>query len=194
MTTLRLPLVGGALLLLLAVPGCSGADSSAQGSSTATSSPAASTPAPTTSATGDPGTSATPAGTPSSPGNGRVRGPVAAPQAGFPVEVTRSGGIAGGADRLTVTADGGWSRTDPTGRRTAGVLNDGELVRLQKLATSPALTTDRTLATTSSRCRDAYAWTVTAAQRTVSYVECPGEAQPATAVAIVALLNQATTR
>ena len=108
------------------------------------------------------------------------------------VSVTRSGGFAGRQDTVTVEPDGRWSRVARGTAPRTGRLTDAQLSRLR------ALLADRKLAgeagsRTNSRCRDAYAYTVSAGPVTVTYPDCPSDGGiPPVSGAIASLVFDAT--
>ncbi|MEV6523585.1 hypothetical protein AB0M43_16670 [Longispora sp. NPDC051575] len=60
---------------------------------------------------------------------------------GTQMVLVRTGGLKGGSDMWTITADGGWRRTDPAGKqvKATGTLTREQLGDLTRKLTDPAL-------------------------------------------------------
>lgn len=109
------------------------------------------------------------------------------------VVVTRSGGIAGLDDTITVEPQGRWIRVDHVGTQRSGRLTEDERARLRTLAADPTLLAEENRPTASTTCLDGFTYSVSVGAARVRYVDCPGDkARPATAVSIVELLMKAT--
>jgi hypothetical protein len=115
-------------------------------------------------------------------------------QAMTPVTVTRTGGLPGVNDRVTVTADGGWTATDRSGKTRTGRLSAGQLTRLTELSGSGQFAAEATRPTQPVLCMDALAYTVAVSGTTVSYVDCPDSTPPPTTASIVRLVSEAALR
>ncbi|MFE9693455.1 hypothetical protein [Micromonospora sp. NPDC005806] len=111
---------------------------------------------------------------------------------GVEVVLTKSGGIAGLQDTVTVRPDGQWTRVDRAGTSRSGQLGAADLDRLRQLTADPRLAAEAT-ATATSRCADAFTYQLTVGPITTGYVDCPPEATPpAGTAAVVELLTRAT--
>ncbi|MEV4491584.1 hypothetical protein AB0K04_15870 [Micromonospora coxensis] len=132
------------------------------------------TPTPGGTATGDP----TPGGTATGPTDSRI-------------VLTRSGGIAGHSDTVTVEPDGRWTATDRGGATRSGRLSPADLDRLRALTRTA--TTGATGGTPAIRCSDAFSYRLTVPTGSVAWNDCPTGAQPPPAAAATAqLLLRAT--
>ncbi len=110
------------------------------------------------------------------------------------VVLTKSGGIAGLQDTVTVRPDGHWTRVDRSGASRAGQLTDADLDRLRQLAADPRLTAEATATTPATMCADAFTYRLTVGETTTAYVDCPPQPTPPPATqALINLLTQATT-
>jgi hypothetical protein len=131
-------------------------------------------------------------------GSSTVPGPTVtstAPGTAVQVTLVRTGGLPGVNDRVVVDGSGNWTATDRTGKQRSGQLTAQQRDQLARLATSGRLAAEAARPSQPARCMDAYSYTVTVAQNTVSYVDCPGDgARPETAAAIVELLTDAALR
>ncbi|NES16709.1 MULTISPECIES: protealysin inhibitor emfourin [Micromonospora] len=117
------------------------------------------------------------------------------PPATLPARVvlTKSGGIAGLADTVTVQTDGHWTKVDRSGASHAGRLTTTDLDRLRQLTTDPRLPAEATATTPATMCADAFTYQLTVGDTTTGYVDCPSQATaPAATGAVVELLNRAT--
>ncbi|MCW3813042.1 hypothetical protein ONA91_01030 [Micromonospora sp. DR5-3] len=134
-----------------------------------------------------PGATATPA-TPAATATG-----TGAPgRPGVDVVLTKSGGIAGLEDTLTVTPDGHWTRVDRAGASRTGQLSPADLDRLRQLTADPRLVAEGS-ATTTTTCADAFTYRLTVGPVTTGYVDCPPEVTPpAATAAVVELLTGLT--
>ncbi|MFE9200955.1 hypothetical protein [Micromonospora sp. NPDC007230] len=161
-------------VLLAPLTGCAQA-----GGTTATETggtTAASTGGPTASQPGGTATPATPPATATDAGSpGRP---------GVDVVLTRTGGIVGLEDTLTVTPDGHWTRVDRAGASRTGQLSPAELDRLRQLTADPRLVAKAT-ATRTTMCADAFTYRLTVGPVTTGYVDCPPEVTPPAATAAV---------
>ncbi|NJC68589.1 hypothetical protein HC031_02450 [Planosporangium thailandense] len=109
------------------------------------------------------------------------------------VVVVRSGGLAGIRDTITVEPQGQWTRVDSAGNQHTGRLTDDDRNRLRALVGAPGLRAEAGAAATTTRCRDAYLYSLTVGSTHVSYADCPGDAnRPQSAASIVGLLLKAT--
>ncbi|HEX6681729.1 MAG TPA: hypothetical protein VF062_03000 [Candidatus Limnocylindrales bacterium] len=106
------------------------------------------------------------------------------------VTITKTGGIAGVNDTLTIDPQGSYTRTSRTGKRT-GRLTPDQLATLATLATDPRLLAEATTPQSPSNCADAFQYTVQVGPTAVRYTDCGAETPPATA-ALVQFLEQAT--
>ncbi|PSK65736.1 hypothetical protein B0E53_02287 [Micromonospora sp. MH33] len=127
-------------------------------------------------------------GAPASPGPAPT---TAAP--GVPVVLTKSGGIVGLKDTVTVRPDGGWTRVDRTGASRTGQLSAADLDRLRQLAADSRLAAEAAATVPATMCADAFSYQLTVGPTTTSYVDCPPQATPPPATAaVVDLLTRAT--
>ncbi|MFG1756065.1 hypothetical protein [Micromonospora echinofusca] len=109
------------------------------------------------------------------------------------VVLTRSGGIAGRGDTVTVEPDGRWSVVDRAGARRTGRLSGADLDRLRRLVADPALAAEAARPSAPTACRDAFSYRLTVGTVETGYVDCPTDGgAPATARAVVELLVGAT--
>lgn len=110
-----------------------------------------------------------------------------------PVVLTKSGGIVGLEDTVTVEPDGRWTRVDRAGASRTGRLSDTDLDRLRRLASDSRLVAEATATIPATMCADAFSYRLTVGPTTTSYVDCPPELTPPPATAaVVDLLTQAT--
>ncbi|MGW5667318.1 hypothetical protein [Micromonospora sp. NPDC003776] len=117
------------------------------------------------------------------------------PPATLPTEVvlTKSGGIVGLSDTVTVRIDGHWTKVDRSGGSRTGQLTATDLDRLRQLTTDPRLPAEATATAPASMCADAFTYQLTVGATTIGYVDCPPEVTPpAATAAVVELLDQAT--
>lgn len=106
------------------------------------------------------------------------------------VTLTRSGGIAGGADTVTVEPDGRWTATGRTGATRTGQLSPADLDRLRALAGSAP--SGGGPGRPDVRCADTYTYRLTIGANTVEWTDCPsGPQPPAAASALADLLLRA---
>ncbi|SBT48734.1 protealysin inhibitor emfourin [Micromonospora auratinigra] len=109
------------------------------------------------------------------------------------VVLTKSGGIAGLADTVTVRPDGHWTRVDRSGASRTGQLTGPDLDKLRQLATDPRLASEATTTAPATMCADAFTYRLTVGETTSGYVDCPPQATPPAATgAVVELLNRVT--
>jgi hypothetical protein len=109
------------------------------------------------------------------------------------VVVARTGGFAGVMDTITVSGDGSW--THPTALNVNGKLDAAQVANLQKLATDPRLDAEAATTAAPTMCNDAFDYTVTAGQVTISFTDCPGDAfQPVVAKQIVDFVQDAISK
>jgi hypothetical protein len=107
--------------------------------------------------------------------------------------LTRTGGIVGLQDTVTVQPDGRWTRVDRAGKSRTGQLTDADRDRLRQLATDPRLTAEATATAPATICADAFSYRLTVGGTTTGYLDCPPQATPpAATAAVVALLTRAT--
>ncbi|MET8833761.1 protealysin inhibitor emfourin [Micromonospora sp. NPDC004540] len=110
-----------------------------------------------------------------------------------PVVLTKSGGIAGLQDTVTVQPDGRWTRVDRAGASRTGQLSDADLDRLRQLAADSRLAAEATATVPATMCADAFSYRLTVGPTTTGYVDCPPQATPPPATAaVVDLLTRAT--
>lgn len=104
-----------------------------------------------------------------------------------PVTLTRSGGIAGGTETVTVAPDGRWTATGRTATARTGQLSPAELDRLHALAGSvPQGSGPRR---PDVRCADTYTYRLTVGPNTVDWTDCQnGPQPPSTATELADLL------
>ncbi|SCG13811.1 hypothetical protein GA0070610_0002 [Micromonospora echinofusca] len=128
------------------------------------------------------------------PASGTTAPPPAEPTpAPARVVLTRSGGIAGRGDTVTVEPDGRWSVVDRAGSRRTGRLSGADLDRLRRLVADPALAAEAGRPSAPTACRDAFSYRLTVGTVETGYVDCPTDGgPPATARAVVELLVGAT--
>ncbi|MGK5518412.1 hypothetical protein ACSNN9_03555 [Micromonospora sp. URMC 107] len=130
---------------------------------------------------------------PSAPDGPTAAPPTPAPTTAARVVLTRSGGIAGRGDTVTVKPDGRWTAVDRAGSRRTGRLSGADLDRLRRLVADPALAAETGRPATPTACRDAFSYRLTVGAVETGYVDCPsdGGTRP-TARAVVELLLGAT--
>ncbi|MEU4779041.1 hypothetical protein [Micromonospora sp. NPDC023633] len=134
---------------------------------------------------------------PSAPDRPTAAPPTPAPTAAARVVLTRSGGIAGRGDTVTVEPDGRWTAVDRAGSRRTGRLSGADLDRLRRLVADPALAAEAGRPSTPTACRDAFSYRLTVGAVETGYVDCPSDGDApttarATARAVVELLVGAT--
>ncbi|TDB75201.1 hypothetical protein [Micromonospora sp. KC723] len=130
--------------------------------------------------TGDLPATATPDGTASSStGTADIR-----------VVLTRSGGLAGRDDTVTVGPDGRWTATGRGGAVRQGQLSPADLDRLRALADT-ATTGAGGTSTEAAGCADTFRYRLTVPAGSVAWTDCPGPPPP-TADTIAHLLLTAT--
>ncbi|MEH1099693.1 hypothetical protein [Micromonospora sp. CPCC 205561] len=110
------------------------------------------------------------------------------------VVLTRSGGIAGRGDTVTVEPDGRWTVVDRAGSRRTGRLSGTDLDRLRRLVADPALAAEAGRPSTTTACRDAFSYRLRAGAVQTGYVDCPDGDAATTTRAVVELLLGATDR
>ncbi|MET8909254.1 hypothetical protein [Micromonospora sp. NPDC004551] len=116
-----------------------------------------------------------------------------APTTALPVVLTKSGGIVGLEDTVTVQPDGRWTRVDRAGASRTGRLSDADLDRLRQLTTDSRLVAEATATVPATMCADAFSYKLTVGATTTGYVDCPPEITPPPATAaVVDLLTRAT--
>ncbi|NES31433.1 hypothetical protein GCE86_23610 [Micromonospora terminaliae] len=116
-----------------------------------------------------------------------------APTTAVPVVLTKSGGIVGLQDTVTVQPDGRWTRVDRAGASRTGRLSDADLDRLRHLATDSRLAAEAAVTIPATMCADAFSYRLTVGPTMSSYVDCPPDATPPPATsAVVDLLTRAT--
>ncbi|TDB72772.1 hypothetical protein [Micromonospora sp. KC721] len=126
--------------------------------------------------TGTPSADATPEGTASS----------ATGRADFRVVLTRTGGLAGRDDTVTVESDGQWTVTGRGGALRKGRLSSAGLDQLRAL-TENATSGDGG-ASTGGRCADTFRYRLTVPAGSVAWTDCPTGPQPPPAAATIAYL------
>ncbi|WP_446217218.1 protealysin inhibitor emfourin [Micromonospora sp. IBHARD004] len=127
--------------------------------------------------------------TPGAPASGTASATLAAR-----VVLTKSGGIAGLRDTVTVEPDGRWTVADKTGATRSGQLSSADLDRLRQLTADSRLAGETAATTAPSNCADAFTYQLTVGERTTGYVDCPTDpARPAATAAVAELLTRATT-
>jgi hypothetical protein len=179
--------------LALAIAGCAAGENPSAGSPSPSSSPSGSSPSAPTTPSGSP-TNPQPPTTPDPeqpplplpPGDGTKR-----------VVVERSGGFAGGMERLLVQPNGAWLYTGARGGKGGGKPQSGQLTadqqrRLQSLLASPELTQESRLKRGPAECNDGFQYSVSTGELTVAWETCSPADSPPTAAAIVSLLGSAT--
>ncbi|WP_091299774.1 protealysin inhibitor emfourin [Micromonospora halophytica] len=107
------------------------------------------------------------------------------------IVVTRSGGIAGRSDTVTVEPDGRWRATERGDATRSGQLSPADLDRLRALARTA--TTGGTRGTPDARCADAFTYRLTVPTGSVEWTDCPSGPQPPPAAAAMAQLLFQTT-
>jgi hypothetical protein len=111
---------------------------------------------------------------------------------GLTVTLTRSGGFAGARDRIVITPEGAWTRTDKAGKQTHGQLTADRTAQLQDLAHQPALVDETAPPSSPTKCSDGYVYAVNAGSVTVSYTDC-GNDRPPVAGQMASLISGWTT-
>ncbi|MFU8874888.1 hypothetical protein [Micromonospora sp. SL4-19] len=156
-------------VLLTPLAGCAQTDgTTATETGQATAAQAGATTAPATPAA--PTTAATDTGSPGRPG--------------VDVVLTKSGGIVGLEDTLTVAPDGHWTKVDRAGASRTGQLSPADLNRLRQLTADRRLLAEAS-ATMTTMCADAFTYRLTVGAVTTGYVDCPPEVTPPAATAAV---------
>jgi hypothetical protein len=101
------------------------------------------------------------------------------------VVVHRTGGIAGFDDTVTVEPDGRWTATYRRASARSGQLTDTQSDRLRTLTADPGLSKEAGTSPGTTRCADAFNYTVTVGANRVAYTDCPTDkALPPVACAI----------
>ncbi|MEU9510240.1 hypothetical protein AB0D32_28615 [Micromonospora sp. NPDC048170] len=109
------------------------------------------------------------------------------------VVLTRSGGIAGRGDTVTVEPDGRWTAVDRAGSRRTGRLSVADLDRLRRLVADPALTAEAGHPSAPTNCRDAFTYRLSVGGFETGYVDCPTDGSaPRRTREVVELLVGAT--
>jgi hypothetical protein len=103
------------------------------------------------------------------------------------VVLSRSGGVAGRGDTVTVEPDGRWTAVDRAGARRTGRLEGADLDRLRRLAADPRLTSGGT-DDPDGRCSDAFEYRLAVGDATVDWTDCPVAGPPPPAAAELAAL------
>lgn len=104
-----------------------------------------------------------------------------------PVTVTRSGGIAGVQDEVTLQPEGGWRRTARGAAARTGTLPEAERNRVLSSMTDPALRAEMSRAVPDIACADAFEYVLVSADITVRWLECTPAPPVAAAVAATLL-------
>lgn len=132
-----------------------------------------------------------PSGGPAPSGSSVVQGPV--PAAHYTrITLVRAGGIAGFRDRVEVDRSGAWTATDKAGKQKTGTLTADQLDALVAAAADPALSKEATREQKPTQCADAFSFVLTIDEFSVSYVDCPSDADPPVAAKkVVGVLAQA---
>jgi hypothetical protein len=149
-------------LTLVALTGC--------GASTGTTT--SSSPTPTSASP----SSGFPSSTPPSPGPGGPPGPApgGAPL-GAGITVTKSGGIAGVRQVLTLAPDGSWVFTDfKTAKKESGRLTGSQLQQLAQMVADPALIAELRVPARTGVCNDAFMYAISIRELTYRYKQCGG--------------------
>ncbi|KAB1912063.1 hypothetical protein, partial [Micromonospora sp. AMSO31t] len=94
-----------------------------------------------------------------------------APATAAPVVLTKSGGIVGLKDTVTVQPDGRWTRVDRAGTSHTGRLSDADLDRLRQLATDSRLAAEAAATVPATMCADAFSYRLTVGPTTTGYVD-----------------------
>ena len=178
-------------MLLLALAGCDGttttattplppstpASPSGVPPASPSSSPAGASPAPSA-----PPTATTPTPTPTTP-----------PKAEG-LELTRSGGVAGITETITVMPDGTWAKVSSKPAVTArGKLTAAQLAALQRLLADPRLASEASGKNAGdNHCADAFTYLLVARHQLIRYTSCGQADKPEVTVAIIDLLQIAT--
>ncbi|SCL62782.1 hypothetical protein GA0070606_3684 [Micromonospora citrea] len=139
------------------------------------------------------------AGQATPPGTDRPTAPPTVPPALGPtgaaarVALTRSGGIAGRGDTVTVEPDGRWTAVDRAGARRAGRLSAEDLQNLRRLLADPRLAAEAGRSPAGTACRDAFRYRLTVGAVETGYEDCAVDAAPPGATrAVVELLLRVT--
>jgi len=108
--------------------------------------------------------------------------------------VTRSGGLAGLQQTLTVTADGSWTFVDKRANvpTTNGRLSPDQLRQLAAWVTDPAFAAEAKLPGPDGVCNDGITYTLTVGEFTAKYERCGNTAARPITDKILALLVDAT--
>jgi len=176
LAVLLTPLAGCAQTGPTAGPTAGAGATTSTGTGTTTAGPTGAT-----TATPAGGTTAGPSGGTGSPG-----------RPGAEVVLTKSGGIVGLEDTLTVRPDGRWTKVDRAGATRTGQLSPADLDRLRRLTADPRLIAEAAATAPVTMCADAFTYRLTVGPVTSSYVDCPPEVTPpAATAAVVELLTTA---
>ncbi|SCL20805.1 hypothetical protein GA0070616_2097 [Micromonospora nigra] len=120
--------------------------------------------------------------------------PTPTPTSGTPLVVlSRSGGIAGRGDTVTVHPDGRWIAVDRAGTTRTGTLDAAELDRLRRLVADPELAAEATRSPGPTACRDAFDYRLTVGRTESHWSDCPVDSyRPRVTAEVVELLVRAT--
>lgn len=89
-----------------------------------------------------------------------------------PVTVSRSGGIAGVNDTLTIAPDGGWTFRDRTGKTQNGHLSEAQRAELAALLADPTVGREARQAPGNPPCMDAFVYQLSAGSLLVRGPDC----------------------
>lgn len=187
--TTRTALAGTMALLLIALVGCSGTRERAAWNDGTPAGATAPSGAPVTPA---PGSTAAPTAPEPTPSKSSTARPGPAPTTAR-VVLTRSGGIAGVGDTITVEPRGAWTVINRSGKRRTGSLTVAQRSQLRQLTNDPRLADEALKPPGGTDCRDVFTYTLSTGAYRVTFTDCSTDSdRPAAALAIVELLTTAT--
>jgi len=108
------------------------------------------------------------------------------------IVIKRTGGIAGFNDTYTVDNTGVVTHTNKAGASTTATLSADQIGQLIHMAADPRLTTEAKRQPSPTNCSDAFNYVVTVGTHTISYTDCPSDAdQPVATQALVDMVTSA---
>jgi hypothetical protein len=109
------------------------------------------------------------------------------------VTVTRTGGLLGVTQEVTIAPDGSWVFTDKqTGMTERGQFTADQVRRLATLAADPALLAEARRSIPPAQCADGYVYAVSARKVSFTFEECGDTANRPLTTALLNLLLDAT--
>jgi hypothetical protein len=135
-----------------------------------------------------------PVPTPAPNASGPTTSPGASPTTvvlAVPITITRTGGIAGVRDQLSIDPAGAWQSTTKSGQKKTGQLTAGQIAELQRLAHDPHVATEAKAPTQPPACADGFNYSVRVDAAEIRFEDCAHSAEPRVAKAIVGLVQGA---